>query len=308
MRSLNKLFSFFIIPFIFCGKICLSANAIGTVQECYSETCRAFQDERWKDLLQYSTLIIKKYPSSSFSSEAYYYQGVAYFHLNDYENSAFSFAKYLTKEISPKFFQEVLAYKFEIAEKFRQGEKRRLFGLDSMPKWIPARDEAVAMYDEVIHSLPRHDLAAKALFSKASIQFYDEEYPECVETLQQLIKEFDKHELAIEAFLLTQKAYQKQVSPKRQDSNLLDLAELNLKKFRATFPNEERIAIAEEIIKEMQEVYAKGLYEIGRFYERTHKPKASVVYYLEIINSYPQTQSAKLSEKRMEVLKKNKVV
>ena len=35
-----------------------------------------------------------------------------------------------------------------------------------MPKWVPARDEAIHIYDEVITALPHHELAAHALFGE----------------------------------------------------------------------------------------------------------------------------------------------
>jgi outer membrane protein assembly factor BamD (BamD/ComL family) len=52
----------------------------------------------------------------------------------------------------------------------------------------------------------------------------------------------------------------------------------------------------------MLEVYAKDLYETAKFYERTKKPKAAIIYYNKIVSKYPDTPTAIASQKRLEVL------
>jgi outer membrane protein assembly factor BamD (BamD/ComL family) len=50
-------------------------------------------------------------------------------------------------------------------------------------------------------------------------------------------------------------------------------------------------------------VFAESFYEIAQFYERAKKPHASILYYSKIIKSYPNTKSAELSKKRLNVLR-----
>ncbi len=87
------------------------------------------------------------------------------------------------------------------------------------------------------------------------------------------------------------------------DADFLDLAEINLRKFRQDFPSDERVAIVETMFADMQEIYARCFYEIGQFFERTKKPHASVLYYSKIIKTYPNTKSAELSKERLRALK-----
>ena len=84
-------------------------------------------------------------------------------------------------------------YKFVIAENFQKGAKKRLFGLTG-PKVIIADDDALEIFEEIISSMPTHDLAIKALFAKGQVLSHFEEYKESVAIFEQLIERFEKHD------------------------------------------------------------------------------------------------------------------
>ena len=56
---------------------------------------------------------------------------------------------------------------------------------------------------------------------------------------------------------------------------------------------------AENSVLEIKEVYAKGLYDTGQFYERIEEPRASLIYYQNAIRQFPETTVAKLCEQRL---------
>jgi outer membrane protein assembly factor BamD (BamD/ComL family) len=203
------------------------------------------------------------------------------------------------KQTSPKFFEEAIQFKFQIADQFHHGARRHVLGWESMPKWLPATEEAIAIYDEVITALPHHDLAAQSLFGKAELLLEDEEYKGSVETYQTLIRRFPKHPLAIESYIGIARVYLIQCQDQYPDQDYLDLAEINVKKFRMSFPSEEKVAEAEKMLLNMKEVYASTLYDTGRFYERTKKPHAAHIYYTRILAKYPETKVAQTATKRL---------
>ena len=81
------------------------------------------------------------------------------------------------------------------------------------------------------------------------------------------------------------------------DPDYLDLAEINLRKFKFDFPGEARIEACEQLIMSMKEGLASDLYEIGDFYRRTKKLKAAIIYFNTILKKYPETSFAKKAEK-----------
>jgi outer membrane protein assembly factor BamD (BamD/ComL family) len=286
------------------GKVMNEAEvATMSVQEHYSVLLEAVQNEHWQAVVQQSTILIKNFPSSPFYQEAFYFLALGFFHQQDFDIANQHLSNYLRKQTALQHFREAIELKFLIAERFREGYKRHIGGLEIMPKWMPARDEAIKIYDEVINALPNDNLAAKALFGKGKIQLGDDEYTASIETYQTLIRRFPQHALAPDAYVAIAQVYLIQSQEKYPDADYLDLATLNIKKFRQEFPSDERLSEAEKVLAEMQEVYAKSFYEIAQFYERTKKPHASVLYYSKIVKTFPNTRTAELSKQRLNVLR-----
>lgn len=286
------------------GKLIKSEEvATMSVQEHYSAAIDAYQKQNWEEVVHHCVVVIKNFGSTPFAQEAYFYLGVAYFHTGEYEFANRFLTKYLKKQATPKFFEEAIHYKFKIAKEYHKGAKKHVLGFENMPKWIPAREEAVAIYDEVITALPHHELAAQALFGKGKLLLKEEEYKSSLETYQTLIRRFPKHPLAAESYIGIGEVYLTQSQEEYPDQDFLDLAEINLRKFRTTFPGDEKIAIAEKMLLDMKEVYASDLYDTGRFYERTDKPHAASIYYTRIMAKYPETKVSELAKKRLGKIK-----
>jgi outer membrane protein assembly factor BamD (BamD/ComL family) len=263
---------------------------------------QALEDKNWLELLRQSTIVIKNFPSTAFALDSYYSLGVAYFHMNELDLANQNFSLYLKKQTAPKFFEQTIEYKFQIAQSFEKGAKRHLMGIEGLPKWMPARQEAIALYDEVIMALPQHDLAVQSLFGKAGLLLLEEEFKSSIETYQTLIRRFPKHPLAIDSYVAITSVYLTHSQTEYLDPDYLDLAEINVKKFKMDFPGDPLIGKAEELLLSMKELYAKELYETAQFYERTKKPSAAVIYYTKILGKYPLTHMAKQSEKRLQTL------
>lgn len=274
-----------------------------SVQEHHSRLLEAVQNEDWQEVISQANIIIKNFPDTPFHQEAFYFLGFSYFNMGDFDISNQHLSVYLRKQTALQNFKNAIELKFQIAEKFREGFKKHIGGIELLPKWIPAKDEAVKIYDEVISALPNDDLAAKALFGKGVLQLEDDEYIASVETYQTLIRRFPKHPLSPDAYVEIARVYLIQSQEKYPDADYLDLASINLRKFRQDFPMDPRVEEAEKIYGTMQEVFAESFYEIAQFYERAKKPHASILYYSKIIKSFPNTKSAELSKKRLKVLR-----
>jgi len=287
----------------------LSANPLDpvirsqiNVHQYYSKMIDHYQNEDWQKLSWKCQDLITDFPTSPFAREALYYLGVAHYKLGELEYANMAFSDYLKEELTPKFFDQVIRYKFEIARGFDEGARVHLFGRQKMPKWLPAYDEALEIYDEVITTLPRDDLAAQSLYRKGVILLRMEEYKKSIEAFQTLIRRFPKHPLSPDGYVGISEVYLTECDQEFPDANKLDLAEINLRKFRYHFPSEPRIAEAEKKLLGMKERLANDLLEIAEFYERTKKEKAAAIYYATIIKKYPETKAANKSEKRLKVL------
>lgn len=271
-------------------------------QEHFELSSQSFNNKQWEEALRHSLIINLNFPETPFYAEATYQAGVCYYFLSELDLSNRELNRYLTLPGCAKHFEEVFEYKYLIADKYRLGAKRHMFGYDRMPKWATGRGEALKLYDEIVASLPNRDLATKALYSKALLLRSRGDYRESIEALQMLIRRFPKHELSPESYVLISEIYLEQSQIEAQNPDLLALAELNTRRFKTMFPGEQRVAKAEHHLLGMKESFAGSVYETGRFYERKKKPNASYIYYADAIRRYPETYFATKCVGRLEKL------
>lgn len=278
----------------------LLAQQVPPVQELNSYMLEAFETKEWWKVIDYSAIICGRYPDSPFAHEAPYVRGEAFYNMGQLEAANLAFTMYLND--NPKRFSEAIQYKFQIAEAFANGTKKRLFGSPKMPAWVSAEEDAIPIYDEVIAALPHSDMAAKSLLSKAKIQANIEQYTTAIETLETLIRRFPKDTLAAEAFLEKSKILLRQCQGQDLDPALLDLSSVNIRRFKLAFPREERIQETETIHVAMEELFAANLLEIGMFYQKTKKNPAAEIYFNRVIAKYPNTKAALDAQKRLETI------
>lgn len=310
---MKKTFCKLFIYILFCTSLSLEAaytlkkgritnadeTATMSAKDHYNYGIEAFQKNNWSEAAKQFNIVAIEYPDSSYGADAYYYSGVAYYQLGEYDLANEAFNNYLKVKSDPKFFQEVIQYKFSIAEQFRGGAKRRPFGTKQLPKWLSAYEEALDIYDEVVAALPSSDVAAQALFYKGCLLWKMGDFRGAIESYQMLIRRFNKNELAPQAYLNITKIYLDQSKFEFQNPDLIALAEVNVRKFEMDYPRDERVHEAHYEVNHIKEVYARGLFETGQFYERKGKPRASTIYYENAIRKFPETSISKCCRRRL---------
>jgi len=273
-----------------------------SVLEFYGYLQEAIKENSWWSTIDYAEIISTHFPQSPLAQESTFFIGNAYYNLGQYELANEYFTSYLNLSVAPKRFEETIYLKFDIAEKFRNGAKKPLFKSSKLPKIVSGEEDALEIYDEVITVLPHNEITAKALLGKADMQFKQKEYKSSLDTLDLLIRRFPKHDLAAQGFVQKSRTYVSQCKTKNSDPLLLDLAEVNLRKFKNAFPREDRIAEVEKNFNEMHEIFAENLMETGRFFQKTKKIPASIIYYSKVLSQYPNTKAANEAQEKLNLL------
>lgn len=273
-----------------------------TASTHYNLGVEAFKGEDWNEAARQFNIIALHFSSTEYFTESHFYLGVSYFYEEEYEFANEAFTKYLNCQNNPRYFEDAISYKLQIADCFRCGAKRRFFGTKMLPKWASARIQAIEIYDEVITALPCHDFAAQALYAKGFIHWEDQDFKESVDSFQVLIRRFPKHELSPAAYLCIGAVYLDQAQIEVQNPDILALAQINFKKFQRDFPKDKSLCEAEEAVQSIKECYARGLWETGQFYERVDHPAASAIFYASAIRQFPDTAFAKCCRHRLAIV------
>lgn len=272
------------------------------VEEHFNDGLQAIREERWREARLEFQPIVANYLASPYGKDSLFYLGVALFHMKEYDVANKRFTEYLEDQRDLKFFEDAVRYQLAIAEAYHNGAKRHLFGKESLPKWGPAKKDALRIYDEVVASMPSGDPAAEALYAKGHLLLERREFRQAVEAFAQITQHFPKHELAPKAYLAIGKTFHRQASLEHQNPDLLSLAEINLQRLRAALPSHEGVSEAERDLIEMKEFYAEGLWDTGQFYERIKKSRAAAMYYFCAVRKFPETEVAQKCRNRLKEL------
>ena len=273
------------------GKLVNAKNvADQPIEEHFKLGLEALKQKDWAEAVSQFRIISISFPDAELTKKALYYLGVSYFHYGDFDLANQNLSLYLNQGDTSEHFEDAFRYKFHIAEAFRTGAKRHLFGSETLPSWASADADAVNIYDEIITAFPHHELTSKSLFAKAALHRKLNEFKESIGSYQQIIKKFPKTTLAQKSFLKVGDVYLKQCKLQPQNPDLIQLAEINLKKCKAAFPRASIIPYLENFILDMQETYAADLFDKGCFYERKKLPKAAYLYFRSAVTQFPEIQ------------------
>lgn len=280
------------------AKLCATMS----LEEHYNAGVVALADHNWHVAARQFAIAAANFPLSPFGQQASFYQGVANYNLAEYDLADQAFSDYLEGKSTPELFEVAIEFKYAIAEKFRHGARRRLLGTKQLPKWASSDDYAIRIYEEIIAAVPTSEIAVQALFSKGLMHWSQRQYSEAVESFQMIIRRFPKHELVPESYLIINRIYLDQAGWEFQNSDILAFAEINARRFAQAFPREDRLGEAERGVLDIKEVYAKGLYETGIFYEKVGYPRAAMLYYRNAIIQFPETEIANCCHSRLNSL------
>lgn len=257
---------------------------------------------KWKQASTEFEKVIYFFPCSEEAADASFYLGISYFEMREYDFANESFSNYLKASKQPPYFEEAIYYKFTIAELFKCGKKRRPFQMRYLPKWTSGQEMALTIYDEIIAAFPCHELTIASMYSKAHLLSSLQLFRESIEAYQLLIRRFPKSEWVPDCYLNITKNYWEQSRIDFQNPDILGLAELNIEKFKSEFPRDERLKECECLFIAIRENFAGGFYRLGRFYERTKKESAAIIYYKSAIEQYGTTRVADLCRQRLSCL------
>lgn len=223
--------------------------------------------------------ILKKYPFTNTAAEAAY--GKA---LNMRQNAsikeAFNAFQVLVNNYrqSPRF-SDAVQQQYEIAEEAKGGKKVRSVILVPM-KLGP--NEVIGLYKQVISNAPFGKFAPLSQFSIAEIHQDQGEKAEAIAAYQAVVDNYPSSKEAAEAQFRIG-AISNIAAKKTEDSSNLIASRDALKTYVTTNPSGDRASEAQNLLNQIDVDEANRSLIIGKFYEKSGKPKAAAIYYNEAL-------------------------
>lgn len=243
--------------------------------------------------------LVKRYGQSFLAPKAQRKVGVLLEKHHDYDKAFDAYNAYLTKYPQGEDFDAVVDSMFKIAKLFLEGQKRKVMGVPvgaSMPR-------AQAMFESIVKNAPFSKLAPLAQFNAGQALEKQGEYPKAIDAYQLVYTKYPNDPVAADALYQVGYVRAREAREGSYDPATNRKAREAFEDFIARYPNSEKVAQANENIKTLQGGINKNVLDIAKFYDKTRKFKAAVIYYNDVIRSQPGTPEADYAKGRVEALK-----
>lgn len=243
--------------------------------------------------------LVKRYGLSFLAPKAQRKVGMLLEKHNDFDKAYNAYSYYLTKYPQGEDFDSVVESMFKIAKLFLEGQKTKFMGVPiaaSMPR-------AQAMFEGIVKNAPYSKYAPLAQFNVGQAFEKQGDFPKAIEAYQQCVNKYPGDAIADDALYQVGYVRLRESREGSYDRATANKARESFEDFIARYPDSEKVPQARENLKSLEGGQNKGTLEVAKFYDKTKKFKAAVIYYNDVIKNQPGTPDAEYAKTRIEALK-----
>ncbi len=288
----------------------------GWYYEPYGETAK-WQRSRAKDQLQvaedafaakdYSTTlrsanrVMRVWPLSDYAPRAQYLIGRCQEAKGKDEAAFNTYQVIIDKYPKSSQYNEVLWRQFTIAGRFLNGQWFKLW--NTIPLY-PSMDETAKLYDKVVANGPYSEVAPHAQLNIGAAREKQENYDDAVRAYNTAADRYNNQPLiAADAMYRAGVAWNKQADTAEYDQNAAAQAISAYTDFMVVFPEDKRVAAAQEAVTKLKAEQVRGSFQIAKFYEKGHRWAGAIIYYNDVLQLDANSPLAVQARERIEALK-----
>ena len=261
----------------------------------------AFKDKDYDLAEQAAERLVNKWPLSDFAPAAQYYAARCLEERGHDEKAFKAYQKLLVKYPKIDNYQEILKRQYEIATRFLNGKKFRIFGVIPLYR---SMEKTVKMYEQIIKNGPYSEIAPKAQMNIGTANEKREDFTGAVKAYESAAtRHFDRKDIAADAMFKAAETYYDQAKSAEYDQGIAKKAIDHYQDFIALHPNDSRIEACREKVENLRNEQARGAVAIAGFYERRKEWNGALIYYNEALVKAPNSIYAQQAKEKISEIK-----
>ena len=243
--------------------------------------------------------LAKQYEFSEYASKAQYYVGLCYEDMNKYYIAYQNYQKAIDNFPHIANTEEILAREFAIANLYLSKPNPKVLGADIMAPL----DRAVEIFKKVVENAPYGKFAEEAQFKLGEALKKSERYEEAIQAFHKIVEDYPKSKFVTQAMYEESNcAYKASLRP-AYDAAATDNAIKTFDKFVRSNKDADLAKNADTTMKRLKDNVAEKSFRAAEFYESQGKTQAAIIYYQDVIDTYPDSTFADKSKAKIEALK-----
>jgi outer membrane protein assembly factor BamD len=268
----------------------------------------AFKNQDYSTTLHAAYRVLKVWPLSDYAPRAQYLVGRC-LEMEHRDEAAFDkYQDLLKKYPRTDSYDEILWRQYEIANRFYGGQFFRIFW-GYLPLYT-SMDETAKMYGKIVNNGPYSDVAPHAQLQIGAAREKDKDYEAAVKAYETAADRYHNQPvIAADAMYRWAITYQKQSTKAEYDQGKAGQAIAAYTDFITVFPDDKRVAAAQQAIIMLKAEQVRGSFVVAQFYENsktlnaTQRRNGAIVYYNEVLQLNPNSPYAAQARQRIEALK-----
>jgi len=261
----------------------------------------AFTAKNYSVALRAARRVLRVWPFSDYAPRAEYLVGRC-MEVKGKDEAAFNAYQHIIEKY-PKSaeYNEVLWRQFAIADRFLNGEWFRLW--NTIPIYS-SMDETAKLYDKIVANGPYSEVAPHAQLNIGAAREKQRDFASAVAAYDTAADRYNGEPLiAADAMYRAGVAWQKQADTAEYDQSAAAQAIAAYTDFQVVFPDDPRVATAQDAIVKLKAEQVRGSFEIAKFYESNHKWAGAIIYYNDVLQLDANSPLAAQARQRIEILK-----
>ncbi len=243
--------------------------------------------------------LVKKQPNSPDAPEALFKAGQIYFEKKQWKKAYKAYNEIITKYPHFNKFNSVIQRQNDIALEAMSGDPKKFLFFFNYHDYALA----IEIFENIIKSAPYHELAPKSLINIAEANKKRKKTIETIDALDRLIDFYPEHELVEEAYLKLAETFSSIVDGPDYDQDSTSEAMNYFQDFLYLYPESKKVAVSEQGLANMKEVFSKSKLVIGDYYfYKRNNTKAARVFYNEAITVAPNSPSSHIARTQLKVI------
>ncbi|HUJ11500.1 MAG TPA: outer membrane protein assembly factor BamD [Verrucomicrobiae bacterium] len=232
--------------------------------------------------------VIGRWPQSSSTQDARFGLAECLSAIGYHYQAFKEYQQLIEKHPNSPHFDAVLQRQFEIGDLFLAGERQKAWGV----RWFPSLERTIEIFEKVVKNGPYSSVAADAQFRIGLAYEKEKDYLAAVHAYEKVLERYAKSSLAETAQFQIGCAYKMESQRSEYDQNAANQAIAAFDDFLLRYPESDKVPLAQKYQIALKEEQAKGLFDIGKFYEKGKEYKAALIYYNDVIEKNPNSDWA----------------
>ncbi|MFA6321707.1 MAG: outer membrane protein assembly factor BamD, partial [Candidatus Omnitrophota bacterium] len=242
--------------------------------------------------------LTKQYEYSEYASRAQYHVGLCYENMNKFYIAYQNYQKAIDNFPHIENMDEIVAREFNIANMFVTKESPKVMGTDI----LTSLDRAIEIYKKVVENAPYGRLADESQFRMGLAMKKGERYDEAIQAFQKIIDDYPTSTFIDKAkFEVADCANKASLKPV-YDAEPTERAIKAFEDFSRENRDRSLSNEADKAIQRLKDRAAEKSLLTAQFYEKQGRYQAAIIYYKDIINTYPESSFVEMSRSKIESL------